>query len=199
MSQTATGDRQQGTMIVVVGPSGAGKDSLIDFARERLAGSADIGFVRRFITRDADAGSEDHHAVTMAQFEDMRRAGRFSVHWGAHDLHYGIPADTRDQLADGRSLIANGSRAAIADFLRAYPKLVVITVTADPEIIAERLKARGREDDHSISRRLARSQREWTIDCHHLVIYNSGRLETAGAEFVKAILATVKHDATQTA
>lgn len=182
---------QQGTMIVVVGPSGAGKDSVIDFARQRLADHDDIGFVRRFITRDADAGSENHHAVSRRQFEDMRHAGGFAVQWGAHELHYGIAAETRDQLAAGKTLIANGSRAALADFLAAYPNLLVVTIDADPAIIAERLKSRGREDDAAISMRLARSRQPWTIDClNHHVIDNSGALATAGTEFVRLVLAT---------
>ena len=184
-------ERRQGTMIVVVGPSGAGKDSLIDFARRRLMNDVHIGFVRRFITRDADAGSEDHHAVTSAQFEAMRAAGGFAIHWGAHDLHYGIPADTRDQLAGGRTLIANGSRAALPEFRKAYPNLLVVTVTADPEIIAQRLKARGREDEAAITKRLARSKEQsWPIDCQHVAIDNSGTLETAGSALVALILRT---------
>jgi ribose 1,5-bisphosphokinase len=184
-------ERQQGTMIAVVGPSGAGKDSLIDFARRKLANDTQIGFVRRFITRKADVGSEDHHAVTLAQFEAMRDAGGFAVHWGAHDLHYGIPADTRDQLADGRTLIANGSRAALPEFRNAYPNLLVVTVTADAEIIAQRLRSRGREDDAAISKRLARSkEKSWLIDCRHVEIDNSGMLEIAGSELVTLILRT---------
>jgi ribose 1,5-bisphosphokinase len=189
---------EQGTMIAVVGPSGAGKDSLIDFARRRLADDDSIGFVRRFITRNADAGSEDHHAVTLAQFEAMRDAGKFSVHWGAHDLHYGIPVESREQLAVGRTLVVNGSRAAIPDFLTAYPKLLVVTVTADPAIIAERLTARGREDAASISKRLARSEQQWTIACRHVVIDNSGALEVAGAEFVNTVLKVAHGEAALT-
>jgi ribose 1,5-bisphosphokinase len=182
-------DSQQGTMIAVVGPSGAGKDSLIDFARRHLVNEANVGFVRRFITRDADAGSEDHHAVTQAQFETMRDAGRFAVHWGAHDLYYGIPAETRDQLANGKTLIANGSRAALPEFQKAYANLLVVTVTAAPGIIAERLKSRGREDAAAISKRLARSQEQsWPIDCRTVEIDNSGTLEAAGNEFVRVIL-----------
>ena len=192
-------ERTPGTIIVIVGPSGAGKDSLIDFARHRFAGDDDIGFVRRYITREADAGSEDHHAVSVEQFDEMQRAGLFAVHWGAHDLHYGIPADTRDQLASGKTLIANGSRAALPEFLGAYANVAVITVTADPEIIAQRLRSRGREDDQSISKRLARSQQEWAVDCRHVVIDNSGALEAAGAEFVKAILSIARADVAQSA
>jgi len=186
-------EHQQGTMIAVVGPSGAGKDSLIDFARRHLVNETNIGFVRRFITRDADAGSEDHHAVTQAQFEAMRDAGRFAVHWGAHDLYYGIPAETRDQLANGKTLIANGSRPALPEFQKAYANLLVVTVTAAPEIIAERLKSRGREDDAAISKRLARSQEQaWSIGCRAIEIDNSGTLETAGNEFVRVILQTAR-------
>jgi ribose 1,5-bisphosphokinase len=189
----------RGTMIAVVGPSGAGKDSLIDFARRSLAGNDGIAFVRRFITRDADAGSEDHHAVSVAEFEAMRDAGRFAVHWGAHDLHYGIPADTLAALADGKTLIANGSRAAIADFHKAYGKLLVVAVTADPAVIAARLKTRGRENDASIARRLARAQQDWHVDCCAAVIDNSGALAVAGAEFVKLILQTARGSAPQSA
>lgn len=180
-------------MIAVVGPSGAGKDSLIDFARRQLAGDPEIAFVRRFITRAADAGSEDHHAVSVAEFEEMRDAGRFAVHWGAHGLYYGIPAETRDYLAEGKTLVANGSRAALPEFQKAYANLLVVGITAAPEIIAQRLKSRGREDDVAISKRLARSkERSWPSDCRSIEIDNSGALETAGSEFVHVILQHVR-------
>ena len=103
-------------------------------------------------------------------------------------------------MAAGRTLVVNGSRAALPDFLAAYRKLLVVTVTADPDIIAERLKARGREDDAAISRRLARSRQEWVVDCpHQHVIDNSGALAIGGSDFVRLILATAKSGVAQTA
>lgn len=189
------GSGEPGTMIVVVGPSGAGKDSLIDFARQRLAREPGIGFVRRFITRHSEAGSEDHSAVSPEEFEVMRQAGRFAVHWGAHGLSYGIPADTLDEIAAGRTLVANGSRAAIAEFLKVYSSTLVITVSADPDIIARRLAARGRETADEIQRRLLRSASEWDLGCRQVVIDNSGRLETAGDAFVSALLAAARDKA----
>jgi ribose 1,5-bisphosphokinase len=182
-----TSSTPEGTMIVVVGPSGAGKDSLIDFARQKLADAPDIDFVRRYITRPADAGSEDHRAVTVAEFEAMRDKGAFAVHWGAHDLHYGIPVETQARLAAGVTLVANGSRAAIADFRIAYPRLLVVVVTAAAEIIAERLRNRGREDEAAIARRLARSRQGWSFDCAAIEIDNSGPLDQAGLELVRLI------------
>ena len=54
------GQGQTGAIIVVVGPSGAGKDSVIGFVAQHFADRADIDFVRRVITRPSDAGGEDH-------------------------------------------------------------------------------------------------------------------------------------------
>lgn len=176
-----------GTMTVVVGPSGAGKDTLMDYARNRLSDEADIAFVRRFITRDGDAGGEDHHAVTVAEFDSLQAQGAFAVSWGAHGLFYGVPANTRARIALGETLVVNGSRAAIAEFLRVYPSLVVISITARPDVIAERLAARGRESIEEIGRRLSRTTDGWQENCRCISIDNSGAIEDAGDALLDAI------------
>jgi ribose 1,5-bisphosphokinase len=184
------GDRHCGTMIVVVGPSGAGKDTLIDFARERLAADPGIVFVRRTITRASTAGSEDHEAVSDAAFEARARAGEFAVHWQAHGLHYGIPVATRALLASGKTLVANGSRAALQRFAAAYAHIQIVAITADPDVIAARLAARGREDSEGIAQRLSRSVPAWSLADDHITIDNSGTLDDAGARFVACIRKT---------
>jgi ribose 1,5-bisphosphokinase len=185
-------DVAPGTMVVVVGPSGAGKDSIIGFAREKLDADSRIGFVQRVITRSADAGSEDHHAVLPQQFAEMRDCGQFAVHWDAHGLSYGIPVETREAVDRGITLIANGSRAVIAEFLKAYPQVMVIVVTAEADVLAERLPAPRREDQATIERRLARSAQAWSIACDHVVIDNSGELGRAGEEFIKIVRQTLE-------
>jgi ribose 1,5-bisphosphokinase len=138
-------------LVLIVGPSGAGKDTLLAAAREALVGDPAVRFVRRVITRPADAGGEDHEAVTEAEFAERD----FALQWQAHGLHYGIPADIVADLARGMTVVANVSRSVIARAAERFPTRVV-EVTAPPVLLAARLAARGREDADDVARRLAR-------------------------------------------
>jgi ribose 1,5-bisphosphokinase len=168
-----------GVMAVVVGPSGAGKDTLMAAAARHFAGNDQVIFARRVITRDAGAGGEDHDGVSEAEFSALERDGRFAVSWGAHGLHYGIPAETRDAVAKGHLVIANGSRSALSAFKAAYPSLIVINVTASLDVLAARLEARGRETREDILRRLERSSLSVAGDYSVITIDNSGAIEDA--------------------
>jgi ribose 1,5-bisphosphokinase len=140
-------------MVVVVGPSGAGKDTLMAYAARHFASREDVVFVRRVITRDGAAGGEDHDAVSEETFEMLENTGRFAVSWGAHGLRYGIPAETKAAVDRGQLVVANGSRSALSRFKAVYPSLFVINVTASPDVLAARLAARGRETKAEILRR----------------------------------------------
>ena len=59
---------QTGVLVLVVGPSGAGKDTLMDAARAGLAADPRYRFARRLITRPAMAGAEDHDSCDEAGF-----------------------------------------------------------------------------------------------------------------------------------
>ncbi len=142
-------------LVVVVGPSGAGKDTLMERARAALHGDDRFRFVRREITRPADAGGEDHVAVTPAEFAARRAAGAYALAWEAHGLGYGIPAGVAGDLAAGRVVVANISRASIAEAAALFPTLV-LEITAPAEVLAARLAARGRETAADIAARLKR-------------------------------------------
>jgi ribose 1,5-bisphosphokinase len=145
-----------GTLILVVGPSGAGKDTLMDAARAALAGDSRFRFVRREITRPETAGGEDHVAVEPGVFALRRAQGAYALSWQAHGLEYGIPADIADDLRAGRVVVANISRASIAEAARFFP-VTVLEITASADVLAKRLAARGREDAANVAQRLKRS------------------------------------------
>ncbi len=176
------------TFVAVVGPSGAGKDTLIDFARTALADEPDFAFPQRVITRPHGAGGEDHVAATREQFEHMQAKGGFLIDWEAHSLLYGIPVDAAVHLADGVHVIANLSRAAIEPLSARVEHIEVIHVTAPLEIIAERLARRGRESANDIRQRLARADYVLPTIASVTTINNAGPAEHGGAEFVRALV-----------
>ncbi len=176
-----------GVLFAVVGPSGAGKDSVIDHARATLAGEPSIVFVRRVINRPEDGAGENHEPVSDAEFDARQARGAFCVHWRAHGLRYGLPAALKDHVDAGGHAIANLSRRAIAGTSALFDRLQVVEITARPEVIAQRLAARGRESETDIAARLTRR-----VDAHRFVpgmvtLENNGTLEEAGARFVALV------------
>lgn len=176
-----------GALVLVVGPSGAGKDTLMGAAREALAGDPNFVFVRRVITRDAVAELEDHDTIDVAGFEAARAKGEFALTWEAHGLCYGIPADIDQDIAAGRTVIMNGSRRMIGDAQARYPRCMVTLITADPAIRARRLAGRGRETEDEIAARLAHEGAPVPDGIETVRIDNSGDLATAAAALVRAI------------
>lgn len=181
-----------GILFVVVGPSGAGKDTLMDGARKALADSGRFGFARRLITRPADAGGEDHEAIDEQGFAALAAAGGLLASWNAHGLHYGLRASLRDELARGRHIVANGSRAVLETLAGAVPRLIIINVMASPEILAARLASRGRETAQDIAARLARKPPQWPSGIETLVVENNGAVEEGVEHFLAAIDAATR-------
>lgn len=178
-----------GILFVVVGPSGAGKDTLMDGARAALSDSGRFGFARRLITRPADAGGEDHEAIDEAGFATLAASGGLLVSWNAHGLHYGLRASLRDDLAQGRHVIANGSRGVLEVLAAAVTRLIIINITASPETLARRLAARGRETAADIAARLARAAPQWPEGIETITVSNDGTVEE-GVEHVLAAIDT---------
>lgn len=146
-----------GTLILVVGPSGAGKDTLIAGAAEALADDARFVFPRRIITRAAEAGGEHHVAQSPEAFEEAEKAGAFGLSWRAHGMAYGIPGAIADDLRAGRNVVVNVSRGVIETARQRFPRLEVVAVTVSQGELTRRLQARGREDAAAIEARLARA------------------------------------------
>lgn len=142
-------------LLAVVGPSGAGKDTLMALARERLDVDPRFRFVQRAITRPAEAGGEAHRAMNLAAFEVEREAGRFALWWNVHGLFYGIPRDIEEDLGARRVVVANLSRGVLTEAAARY-RLRVLVVTAPVPVLAARLSARGRETAADIEARLKR-------------------------------------------
>lgn len=163
----------EGRLIAVVGPSGVGKDSVMQGVAEVMP---KLHLVRRVITRAPGLGGEDYDAVSEAQFQDLASDGAFAVHWGAHGLFYGIPQSVRYQLNKGTDCLANFSRKALQAGADAFPNFVVMNITAEPETLAARLAARGRESKADIARRLAEATKPLPTGLDVITLSNDGPL-----------------------
>jgi len=181
-------DSTNGRLIVVVGPSGAGKDSILKGAANYFHDNPRIDFVRRVITRECDPSSEVHASVTEAQFISLKKRGAFSVSWQANGLYYGLPVEVLAKIAQGQLLIANGSRAAVADLRSTFNPLTIVHVNVTQDVLAERLASRRRETAEQIEQRLHRNQTIIPIEGDDVVtIDNSAARDTAIDEFISLI------------
>lgn len=176
-----------GILILVVGPSGSGKDTLLYAARERLKGSPVHAFPRRFITRPQDAGGEDHIAITPEDFERMEADGGFALSWRAHGLAYGVPCSIIDEMAGGATVIVNVSRGVIDQAREHFSSVRVACITASSDVLKARLCDRGRESEADIDKRLRRASayKLEGADIHE--VDNGGSLEEGVRRFIEVI------------
>ncbi|MEQ8601732.1 MAG: phosphonate metabolism protein/1,5-bisphosphokinase (PRPP-forming) PhnN [Marivibrio sp.] len=181
-------DAPLGALVLVVGPSGAGKDSVLAAARARLPADAPIRFQRRVITRPAEAGGEDHEPIDEAGFAERVECGGFALHWAAHGLRYGLPAALEGDLAAGWTVVANASRGILGQARAKYPRLSVLHITAPDAVLAARLAARGRETADQIEARLARAGYAAPRGPRVVEIVNHGALEDAARRVADLLL-----------
>jgi ribose 1,5-bisphosphokinase len=182
-----------GRLVAVAGPSGAGKDTLLRFARNLLRADPNIVFPRRLITREPSA-DEDHESLSDADFAAAVAAGGFAFWWAAHGLNYAVDATLDDDIRAGKTVVCNVSRAVISDLRCRYANVRVVLVTAPAEVLAARLAARGRATDGTLGARLARSAPPQSDLAPDAVIENVGDLQDGGEMLVTAISTRVEID-----
>ena len=174
-------------LVLVVGPSGAGKDTLINAAKTALAGDGRFVFPRRVVTRPAVSALEDHESVSPEEFALQQANGAYALSWGAHGLQYGLPASIKDDIAAGSVVVMNGSRAMVGTARGAFPDTAVILVEASLEARAQRLAGRGRETAAQVAERLGREVDSDIPDA--IRIDNSGDVAAGISRFVAALRA----------
>jgi ribose 1,5-bisphosphokinase len=175
-----------GRLVVVAGPSGAGKDTLLRFARNLFRGDPNIVFPHRVVTREPSA-EEDHEALSEADFAAAVAAGGFAFWWYAHGLNYAVGAAVDDDIRAGKTVVCNVSRAVIAELRCRYANVRVVLVTAPGEVLAARLAARGRAADGPLGTRLARGGPAPSDLAPDVVIENVGDLQNGGEMLIAAI------------
>jgi len=174
-------------LMIIAGPSGAGKDSCIDWCLKHLDSSRFVIRAHRYCTRPTGIG-ENFISLDQADFSRRLAIGAFALHWSANGLDYGIGIELDHWLAHGATVILNGSRGALADCLHRYPAATIVHISADVVVRAERLAKRGRESRQSIAERLRRDI-PVIINGHHIHrIDNNYDLAHAGRQLCDLLM-----------
>jgi ribose 1,5-bisphosphokinase len=174
-----------GRLVLVVGPSGAGKDTLLGLAKAACADDRNIVFPRRVITREASA-SEENEEVSIGAFQEALARGDYAMHWEAHGHCYALPRAIDDEIYAGRTIVANVSRTVVGAMRRAYADVAVVSITAPPNILAERVAIRARSSDGGLESRLGRVVEDASAT-PDVTIVNIGSAEYHARQLVRAI------------
>jgi ribose 1,5-bisphosphokinase len=177
----------EGKLYYVIGPSGSGKDSLMRYARERLAGNPGMVFAHRYITRPVELQGENHIALTENEFDARLAAGLFAMQWNSHGLRYGIGRELDIWLTKGCKVVMNGSREYLQQARDRYPELAAVWVAVSSEVLEARLQARGRENAAQIAARVARAAQFRLDGGGAYVVDNDGPLEQGGEQLLALI------------
>jgi ribose 1,5-bisphosphokinase len=180
-----------GRLVLVVGPSGVGKDTLIGRAHAVLRDNHSIVFPRRTVTRPAN-DAENHDCMTEHEFERALGNGMFALAWNAYGLNYGIPASIDADVRSGRTVVSNVSRGVVEQARGRYQRVAVVLLTASAEVLAQRLSARERDSDGPIAERLTRNQGLNKTLRPDFTIENSSLLDQAA----RKLIAIIRHGRT---
>jgi ribose 1,5-bisphosphokinase len=184
-----------GALVYVVGPSGAGKDSVLGRARSLIAIDAPVAFAHRYITRSADVGGENHIALTRAEFALRRARGLFAYHWQAHGNDYGIGREVHAWRSAGMTVVVSGSREHFLKAGALDSQTHPVLITAPAGRLQQRLIGRGRETTLQATERLERADAYEIIDPRLVTIVNDGALDDAAQAFVRLLTTLACSDA----
>ena len=181
-----------GVIVLVVGNSGSGKDSIISEVVKRFPSNLkEIHLTQRYITRPSSK-TEDNIAITPKIFKEMSLQKKFALEWHIYDLDYGVPIDIDDWLKKGHPVIVNVSRTIVKKARSIYRNILVVFIKVPFEITFQRIKERARESGKQLQERIQRAKDNQTFPDADFIVDNSGELEIAIDQFISYLIRVVK-------
>jgi len=176
-------DAATGHLVLVVGPSGAGKDAVMMGAKAVLQGEGNVIFPRRFVTRLSNPHAEDHVSMTEMEFAMAVADGAFALWWRAHGNSYGIGRFVESHLGLGTTVVVNCSRASVQDARNRFANVVVVEISAPEDVLVARIVSRGRETAEEARSRVLRKVPDYPPHVRVERIVNDGPLDQAVDSF----------------
>jgi ribose 1,5-bisphosphokinase len=161
-------------LFLIIGNSGAGKDTLIKEVAARALN--EIKIARRVVTR-ATSDVEDYESVDTDEFFTLKESGEFILDWESYDTYYGIRKEVEHWLKAKYPVMINVSRQVVDIVREKYPDTKVIFVRVPLEVTAERIIERKRESYEKVLDRVVRAQDQQDYKNADLIIDNVGNIE----------------------
>lgn len=182
-------------LVVLSGPSGAGKDSLLQRMKQ-------LGFPFHFVVtattrppRPGEVDGVDYHFLSRERFQEMIQRGELLEHALVYGDYKGIPRQqVEEALRSGRDVILRLDVQGAATIRRLAPGAVLIFLTAaSEEELIQRLRTRKTEDPEALARRIATAREELrrVEEFDYVVVNREGCLDEAVAR-VQAIIQAEK-------
>jgi len=181
-----------GLLILVVGNSGSGKDSIMKGVKERFPSDLkSLHLTQRYITRPY-SDTEDSIDVKPEDFKKLSLQGEFVLKWHIYGLDYGVPIEIDDWLKKGHPVLVNVSRSIVKKARSIYQNILVVFIDVPFEITLKRVKERARESGKRLEERILRAKQNQDIPDADFIVDNSGDLEDAINKFLNYLLSVVR-------
>jgi guanylate kinase len=166
----------EGILFILVGPSGAGKNTLMKRVQENLGDLPQLATATTRAKRQGEQEGREHRFVSRAEFQRLIDTGALIEHQPVHggDL-YGAPRKTVEEaISTGRDLVADIEFLGAKQIHEAYPKntVLVFVTPSNVDILAERIRQRGNITPEALADRLERAKFEMTFaaECDYLIL-----------------------------
>ena len=181
-----------GTLFLVIGNSGSGKDSIIYGAAKKYPQNLKkVHIVKRYITRPPSE-MEDNYSITPNEFKEMERQGKFALKWHIYHLDYGVPIEIDEWLKSGHPVLVNVSRTIVPEVREKYDNIKIVFIEVPFEITLQRVKDRGRETGDLLNERIERARTYQNFPSADFIVDNSGDLDDTIDQFLNYIIKVVK-------
>ena len=167
-------------LIVVSGPSGVGKDSVLHGLKSR---TLDLHFVVTATNRPPRPGEVDgvdYIFVSTDEFIRMIEADELIEYAQVYNDYKGVPkSQLQDAFDSGKDVIMRVDVQGAATLRQKYPQAILIYLSATEDDLLKRLQARGADDVDSLRLRVAMARKEIeTLNEFDYVVENAeGRLD----------------------